>query len=256
MIPHGLREYLRNSYRTLRTYFITGLLVLIPVYVTVSLVRWMYQRIDGPMNRAISGQLEVLVRNFPRFADWITYTNREGEEVVHVPGLGVIVTVVVILGVGLFARNYFGNRIINLFERLVFRIPLVNKIYNGVKQVSAAFLERNKNLFQAVVLVEYPRRGIYQIGFLTQTDSGELTEKLGRDMTCVFISTTPNPTSGMLIIVPRSDLTVLDMTVEEGIKMVISGGVVTPEKAKELPQASLPFGLPAEPDSPPPGGNP
>jgi uncharacterized membrane protein len=256
MIPPGLREYLKNSYRSLRTYFITGLLVLIPVYVTVGLVRWMYQRIDGPMNDWISGHLEVLVRNFPSFADWITHTDRMGNKVVHVPGLGVVITVVVILGVGLFARNYFGNRIINLFERLVFRIPLVNKIYNGVKQVSAAFLERNKNLFQAVVLVEYPRRGIYQIGFLTQTDSGEVTEKLGRDMTCVFISTTPNPTSGMLIIVPRSDLTVLDMTVEEGIKMVISGGVVTPEKAKELPQASLPFGLPSDPENPTPGGNP
>jgi len=255
MIPTGLREYLRSSYRALRTYFITGLLVLIPVYVTVGLVRWMYQRIDGPMSEYMGRHLGYIVRNYPGLAEYLVQYDQEGKAVVHIPGLGVVITIFVILGAGLFARNYFGNRIISFFERLVFRIPLVNKIYNGVKQVSAAFLERNKNLFQAVVLVEYPRRGTYQIGFLTQTDSGEITEKLGRDMTCVFISTTPNPTSGMLIIVPRSDLTVLDMTVEEGIKMVISGGVVTPEKARELPRTSHPFAPPAGTPTPPPGGD-
>jgi len=245
MIGAGIREYLRNSYRSLRTYFITGLLVLIPLYVTVGLVRWMYQRIDAPMSEYMGKHLGYLVRNYPRLAEYIVRLDQQGNPVVHIPGLGVVITIFVILGAGLFARNYFGNRIIGFFERLVFRIPLVNKIYNGAKQVSAAFLERNKNLFQAVVLVEYPRRGIYQIGFLTQTDSGEITEKLGRDMTCVFISTTPNPTSGMLIVVPRSDLTILDMSIEEGIKMVISGGVVTPDKLAKEGKTPIPPTRPA-----------
>jgi uncharacterized membrane protein len=214
-------------YRSLRTYFIAGLLVLIPVYVTIGLTRWTYEKIAGPINNWIEKQ--------PRVHELLgRFFGYEGS----IPGLGFVITLALIIGIGVFARNYFGHQVINFFERLVFRIPMINKIYNGAKQVSTAFLERNRNLFQAVVLVEYPRRGTYTIGFLTQTDSGEISKKLGRDMSCVFISTTPNPTSGVLIVVPRADLTVLDMTIEEGLKMVISGGVVTPEEAKELPRAA------------------
>lgn len=227
MADSGIRSVLGSLYRSLRTYFIAGLLVLIPVYVTIGLTRWIYDRVSGPLKDWIQEQsrLHELLRD--RFG-------YEGP----IPGLGLFITLTLILGIGLFARNYFGHRVISFFERLVFRIPLVNKIYNGAKQVSTAFLQRNRNLFQAVVLVEYPRRGIYTIGFLTQTDSGEISEKLGRDMACVFISTTPNPTSGVLIVVPRSDLVILDMSIEEGLKMVISGGVVTPEQARELPRVT------------------
>jgi uncharacterized membrane protein len=226
MADSGVRSFLGNLYRSLRGYFIAGLLVLIPIYVTIGLTRWTYEKISGPVNTWIQQhwKLPELLRE------------RLGYEG-PIPGLGLVITLAFILGIGLFARNYVGKRIIGFFERLVFRIPLVSKIYNGAKQVSEAFFQRNRNLFQAVVLVEYPRRGIYTIGFLTQTDSGEISDKLGRDMACVFISTTPNPTSGVLIVVPRSDLVVLDMSIEEGLKMVISGGVVTPEQARALPRA-------------------
>jgi len=225
--PSRIRSSIGNASRTLRGYLIAGLLILIPLYVTIALTRWVYAKVDGPVNRWIKQYSlldEILAERF----------GYEGP----IPGLGLAITLIFILGIGLFARNYFGHKFIGFYERFLFRIPLINKIYNGAKQVSRAFLERNRNLFQGVVLVEYPRRGIYTIGFLTQTDSGEISEKLGRDMACVFISTTPNPTSGVLIVVPKSDLVVLDMSIEDGLKMVISGGVVTPERAAQLPRAA------------------
>ncbi len=215
--------------RDLRAYFIAGLLVMIPVFVTVRLTLWVYSKINDPVNRWIRDHTlmdEWFRSTFyslaPKWlADRVSY---EG----HIPGLGLLITILVILAIGVLGKNYIGNRTLSYFELILNRIPLIRRIYKGAKQVSEVFLERNRNLFQAAVLIEYPRKGIWTMGFLTQTESGEVNEKLNLEMACVFISTTPNPTSGLLVILPRKDLVFLDMSIEEALKMVISGGLVTP----------------------------
>jgi uncharacterized membrane protein len=229
--------------RDLRAYFIAGLLVLIPIYVTIRLTLWVYSTINNPVNRWIRDH--TLIDEWFRSAFYSLAPKWLAERVQyegHIPGLGFVITVLVILGIGLLGKNYLGNRLISYFEHILNRIPLISRIYKGAKQVSEVFLERNKDLFQGVVLVEYPRKGIWSMGFLTQTDSGEISEKLDQEMACVFISTTPNPTSGLLVILPKKDLLHLDMSIEEALKMVISGGLVTPQHPAAVRAGEFPSG--------------
>ena len=218
-MSHKKKSRLADYIRRIRTYFITGLLVIAPVYVTFAIIRWIFNLIDKPIREWFEES---------ELRPWLAEQLNVPEQALIPYGIGVVVSLLIVLSVGLFARNYFGGRLIRFLERLLSRIPLVSRIYHGAKQVSSAFLERSKALFQAVVLVEYPRRGVYSMGFVTRTESGELSHKVGKDLVCVFMSTTPNPTSGFFIVVPRDDLIFLDMSVEDGIKMVISGGVVVP----------------------------
>jgi uncharacterized membrane protein len=227
--------------RDLQAYFIAGLLVLVPVFVTIRLTFWVYSTINDPVNRWIRDHTlidEWFQKAFYSLApSWLAErVQYEG----HIPGLGFLITILLILGIGLLGKNYLGNRVIWYFEGAMNRIPLISRIYKGVKQVSEVFLERNKNLFQGVVLIEYPRKGIWSMGFLTQTDSGEISEKLDQEMACVFISTTPNPTSGLLVILPKKDLVILDMSIEEALKMVIFGGLVTPQHPAIVREGEIP----------------
>ena len=237
--------------RDLRAYFIAGLLVLIPIYVTIRLTLWVYSTINNPVNRWIRDH--TLIDEWFRSAFYSLAPKWLAERVQyegHIPGLGFVITVLVILGIGLLGKNYLGNRLISYFEHILNRIPLISRIYKGAKQVSEVFLERNKDLFQGVVLVEYPRKGIWSMGFLTQTDSGEISEKLDQEMACVFISTTPNPTSGLLVILPKKDLLHLDMSIEEALKMVISGGLVTPQHPAAVRAGEFPSGTGEEEPGP------
>jgi len=212
-----------NTLRHLRNLFITGLLVLVPLGVTL----WIVYSLFNLTDRAIRN---MLTEPFNRLCQYIF--NRD----IEIPpyGIGLIVTVLVILFTGMIAKNLVGRRIISLFEHLLFRLPLVNRIYKAVKQISEAMLQRDKNIFQAVVLLEYPRLGLYSIGFVTSTTVQGVSDKINPDSVAVFVATTPNPTSGFVLIVPRRDVIFLDMTVEDAMKFVISGGVVTPAQAQTL----------------------
>ncbi|MGM0471616.1 MAG: DUF502 domain-containing protein [Bacillota bacterium] len=193
--------------KNLRNYLITGLIILLPLVVTIYIVTTIFSAVDGFLRPLI----ELVIGR-------------------SIYGLGFFLTILVILGIGIIGTNVLGKRLISFGERLLTRIPLVKNIYLTVQQIINALFLKNKTAFRKVVVVEYPRRGIYQVGFLTSEGRGEVQENTEDQVVNVFIPTTPNPTSGMLILVPHSEVNYLDMTVEEGLKFIISGGTVTPEK--------------------------
>lgn len=193
-------------FKQLMNYLITGLIVLLPSIATLYIIVTVINIVDN----ALSPVVKILI----------------GKEFY---GLGFIMTFILILVVGIIAKNVLGKRLIDFGERLLIRIPLVRTIYMTVRQLINALFLKNKTAFRDVVLIEYPRRGIYQLGFLTCKGVGEVQKKTAREVVNVFIPTTPNPTSGMLILIPKDDITYLDMTVEEGLKLIVSGGTVAPE---------------------------
>ena len=148
----------------------------------------------------------------------------------HVPGVGILLTFLVLLTTGVLVGNFVGRKILEGWESLLSRVPLIRSVYSAVKQVAETVLSESDNSFKKVMLVEYPRKGLYSICFQTSQALGEITERAGRDLTCVFVPTTPNPTSGFIIMVPTEDLIELDMEVDEALKMVVSLGVVVPPR--------------------------
>lgn len=200
--------------KALRNYFITGLLVLLPIVATVYILGF------------IVNMAEILVRPVGIFL--------RGEPVY---GLGFVLTILIILLVGMVATNVLGKKAIGLGERLLARIPIIRSIYNTAKQLFDALLLRNKTAFKKVVMFEYPRKGIYQIGFLTYKGEGEIQHRVKREVVHVFLPTTPNPTSGFLLFIPEEDVVYLQMTVEEGLRLILSAGVFSPEF--EVPEEAL-----------------
>lgn len=193
--------------KRLRNYLVAGLVVLLPVVATWQVLVWLFNLIDGLLGGLVT-------RIFGR----------------SIPGLGLAATVIIVLAVGALAANWFGRRLIDCGERLMRRTPIVRNVYSTIKQIIDAFVGANKTAFRNVVLIEYPRKGVYSPGFATGPTAGELSGKTKEDLVGVFVPTTPNPTSGFLLYVPRRDVIYLDMSVEDGLKLVISGGVVTPPK--------------------------
>ena len=194
----------RSLAERLRAYFISGVLVIAPVAITIWVSAWFIDFVD---NQVFPGK-------------YLPYP---------FPGIGLIVAVVAITLVGWATSGLVGRVIHRASENLVTRIPVIRSIYGGTKQVFESVLAQRSNAFRQVAIFEYPRRGIWSIGFLAGTTAGEVQERTRNETVNVFVPTTPNPTSGYLLFVPRADLILLDMTVEEGIKMVVSGGIVTPE---------------------------
>jgi len=156
----------------------------------------------------------------------------------NIPGLGVLLAVILVLTTGMIVANLLGRRLVNAWEKLLSRIPLVRTLYAGVKQIMEAVLAADAKSFRRVLLVEYPRKGVWSLAFMTSDQLGEVQVKTEVDVISVFIPTTPNPTSGFVLMVPSQDVIDLDMSVEEGLKMIISMGVVVPdwEKSKLLKQ--------------------
>lgn len=201
---HG-RRGLRRAGAQLRRYFIAGVLVLAPVAITF----WVLVNAFLAVERSFSG----LFQGYERY----------------VPGLGFLAGIIIVVSVGWFASNYVGGRLIALGERILGRIPIVSRIYKAAKQVGNAVLGQNRALFQQVVLVEYPRRDLYCLAFLTNEESGAVGATVEGDLVAVFLPTTPNPTSGFLLYVPVRDVRVLDLSVEEAMKLIISAGAFLPE---------------------------
>ncbi|HSR63259.1 MAG TPA: DUF502 domain-containing protein [Gammaproteobacteria bacterium] len=196
---------------TLRKYLIAGLLVWIPIAATVVIIRILITLLDKTILLIPPDYRPEAVLGF------------------SIPGYGVIVGIFILLITGMFAANLFGRRIVQFWESLVGRIPLVRTIYSSVKQVLETLLASDNKSFRKVVMIEYPRKGIWSLGFLTNKGPSMANESTNRDLVSVLVPTTPNPTSGFIMMVPAEEIIELQLTVEEGFKYIISMGVVIPE---------------------------
>jgi uncharacterized membrane protein len=197
----------------LRNYFLTGIVVAAPIGITVYLITTVINFIDR----------RVLPLIPPRFQPetYLPFT---------VPGLGVLVVVIGLTLLGALTANFMGRTILRLGERVVNRLPLVRNLYGALKQLFETVVAQSSSSFQEVGLIEYPRRGIFCVVFVTTRSKGEVQERTpDDDLVSVFLPTTPNPTSGFLLFVPRRDIVILDMTIEEAAKMIVSAGLVAPE---------------------------
>lgn len=196
----------------LRRYLLAGLLIWVPLVITVVVIRVLMDFMD---------RILLLLPDQWQPETLLGYS---------IPGLGLVITVVIVWLTGLFAANLVGRKVVLLWEALLARIPLVRGIYSAVKQVAETIFNTDGEAFRKVLLIEYPRNGIWTLAFQTGIASNEIQERTGRGMVTVFVPTTPNPTSGFIMMVPREDAIELSMTVEEALKMVVSIGVVGPRE--------------------------
>jgi uncharacterized membrane protein len=194
----------------MKKYLITGLLIWIPLVITI----WVLALIVETLDRT----LLLLPQNF-REGSWL---------LTHVPGMGVVMTLVIVFVTGVLAANFIGERLVRLWNAILHRIPFVNTIYSSVKQVSDTLFSSSGEAFRKAVLVKWPHEGMWTIGFLTGSASGDVANHLREDYLSVYVPTTPNPTGGYFVLVARKDLIELDMSVDQALKYVISMGVVAP----------------------------
>lgn len=199
----------------MRKYFITGLLVLVPLSITL----WVLHLIVGTLDQSLLLMPEK----------W----RPESQLGFYLPGLGTILTLLIILLTGLITRNFFGNRLLQWWELLLNRIPVVNSIYSSVKQVSDTLLSPSGNAFRKAVLIQYPHANCWTIAFQTGVPGGDVRTHLQGDYISVYVPTTPNPTSGFFLMLRREDAIELEMTVDEALKYIISMGVVAPPEHKQ-----------------------
>lgn len=198
----------------LRRYLTAGLLVWVPLGVTILIISFLVDVMDQTLLLLPEAARPEAVLGF------------------SVPGLGVLLTVAVVLVTGVIVANLFGRQIVNFGERLLGRIPVAGSIYSGVKQLVETVFSSKGQSFRKVVLVEYPRKGLWTVAFITGEGQGEAQQKTGHDVVNIYVPTTPNPTSGFFLMVPRKDVIELDMSVDDGLKMILSVGVVVPGTKK------------------------
>jgi uncharacterized membrane protein len=194
----------------LRKWLVAGLLVIVPVAVTFAVLRWIVDTLDSTLHiLPETWQPDRLIG-------------------LHIPGFGVLLTLVILLAVGAVASNFFGKKLVQWGDKLVTRIPVVRSIYSSVKQVSDTLFSPNGNAFRTAVLVQWPRADVWTIGFVTGAPGGDVTNYLVGDYVSVYVPTTPNPTGGYFVMLRKSDCIELKMSVDEALKYVISMGVVAP----------------------------
>lgn len=212
----GVRRARRGSVgRRVRAYFFAGVLVTAPIVITFYIAWLVIDWIDGKVTPLIP----------PAY-------NPETYLPFSVPGLGLVIVFVLLTLIGAMAAGAVGRIWVSATERILARMPVIRSVYGATKQIFETVLRQQSNAFRQVVLIEYPRRGSWALGFITGRTMGEVQELTQDEVVNVFLPTTPNPTSGYLLFVPRRELVILSMTVEEGIKMVVSGGIVTPEDVR------------------------
>ena len=205
----------------IKRYFITGLLIWVPLVITL----WVLNLLVSTMDQTL-----LLVPSALRTESWLG---------VHIPGLGVLLTLLIVFLTGVFAANMIGQRLVVFWESLLLRIPVVNSIYNGVKQVSDTLFSPSGQAFRKALLVQWPREGMWTIAFLTGTPGRDVTDHLSGDLLSIYVPTTPNPTGGYFVIVRRSDVIELDMSVDAALKYIVSMGVVAPNGTVRRPDARL-----------------
>ena len=204
----------------MKKYLITGLLIWIPLCLTVMLLAWIVTALDNWILPLLPQHLHPqTILGF------------------NIPGLGLLVGAFILFTTGVIGANVLGQRIVRSWEALLGRIPIVKSLYSSIKQVSDTLFSDNGKAFRKALLVQYPRKGIWTIAFLTGTPGSEITQRLGGDYVSVYVPTTPNPTSGFFLMLPSADVFELDMSVDEALKYIISMGVVAPPS--RAPETSI-----------------
>ena len=223
---HVMRR--RGILSRFRNYFLTGLIVTAPIGITITLALWVINWIDGK-----------IVPLIPEgYNPQLLFQNSTG---IHIPGIGLVVVFVGLTFIGFVAAGFVGRVMVRSGETILNRMPVVRSVYGALKQIFETVLRSSARPFREVALIEYPRRGIWAIGFITTKTTGEVQHDISEDVVNVFLPTTPNPTTGFLLFVPRKDVIVLDMTVEEAIKMIVSAGIVTPPDRRPTDAQNIPL---------------
>lgn len=217
----------RSFTARLRNYFLAGVLITAPITITV----WLALRIIEFFDSTVRGIIPAAY-------------NPEQYLPFGIPGLGLVMFVIGLTVIGALTAGLIGRSLMKMAERILNRMPVIRTVYSALKQIFETVLQKKSNAFRNVVLIEYPRRGIWCLGFLSGTTEGEVQHLTDEKLLNVFLPTTPNPTSGFLLFLPKKDVVILKMTVEEGIKMVVSGGLVTPvdprsKEEQETPQITV-----------------
>lgn len=192
----------------IKRYFITGLVVILPVALTGYILYWLFKFTNGLLGKYINAYLANLYG-------------------IHIPGLGLIISILIIIFIG-FITSFISKQTLHLIERSILKVPLIRQIYPAIKQLIHSIISEEKSSFKKVVLVEYPRRGIWSLGFVTNEGFKKINEKINQNVLTILIPTTPTPLSGFTIFVPRNEVIFLDLTLEEGLKIIISGGLIQP----------------------------
>jgi len=207
----------RSLLAKLRAYLLTGVLVTAPITITAWLTITIVNFVDNRVERFIPA-----------------HYNPEQYLPFSIPGLGLIAMIVFLVVVGMLATNFLGRFFVRIGENILDRLPVVRSLYGAIKQIFETVFANQSEAFREVIMIEYPRKGMWVIGFLTGKSKGEVQEKTKNNTVNVFVPTTPNPTSGFLLFVPEKDIIRMDMSVEEGLKLVVSAGIVTPDKMEKL----------------------
>ena len=207
----------KNLFQRCRTYFLTGIAVTAPLGITVYISIIFINFIDR--------NVKNLVPNAYNPDTYLPF---------NIPGTGLVVAIFLLILIGFFTASFFGKFFVNIGEKIINRLPVFRGIYNALKQVFQTVLGSSSKAFREVVLIQYPRKGIWAVAFITAETSGEVAIKLKSKYVNVFLPTTPNPTSGFLLVVPEKDLIKLSMNIEQGMKLVISGGIITPQVKNNL----------------------
>jgi len=202
--------------KKLRRILIAGLLVWLPLGITIFIIKIL---------------LDLLSQTYLLIPEGLRPENLFG---VTIPGFEIIMAIIILFSTGLVAANYLGKTLVETWEKFLDKIPLVRSIYTPLKKFAELILSDQTQSFSKVLLIQYPRKGLYSLCFQTSKDVGEIKEKSGEDVVCVFIPTTPNPTSGYIIMIPKDEVIELDMSVEDALKMIISLGVVVPSSDTDL----------------------
>ena len=208
-----------------RANFFTGLAVVLPAVISIAVIIWLFG--------TVANITDTLLFFLPRK---LTHANQGDGPMYRYWSLAAIALAILLISIlGLLTRYYIGKRLIALVDIVMLRVPLLNKVYSTIKQVNEAFSSGKKSSFKTVVMVQFPGPGMFSLGFLTSEQHDEVQAKTGKEVVCVFVPTTPNPTSGFLVLVPVENVTKLDMSVAEGIKYIISLGSISPEYARPNP---------------------
>jgi uncharacterized membrane protein len=202
----------------MKKYFITGLLIWIPLVITI----WVLKLVVDTLDQSL-----LLLPMALRTENWIG---------IHIPGLGVVATLLIVFLTGAITANLIGQRLVHFWHQILHRIPVVSSIYSSVKQVSDTLFSSSGEAFRKALLVQWPRPGMWTIAFLTGTPGGDVTRHLQGDYVSVYVPTTPNPTGGYFVMMPRQDVIELDMSVDTALKYVISMGVVSPNGSAKTKQ--------------------
>lgn len=216
-----------------RTNFVAGLAVVLPAVISIAVVVWLFGSVANITDTLLFFLKYILD------PEWIYVNGQSGQMFWYWSMAAFLLAIGLISLVGLLARHYVGKKLIEFGENLFLRVPLLNKIYGAIKQINEAFATSKKSAFKTVVLVQFPRQGIYSIGFITGEQHQEVQVKTREHVLCVFVPTTPNPTTGFLVLVPDQEVVRLDMSVADAIKLIISLGTVSPEYAQTTPASTV-----------------